>query len=351
MRPRLPDDTDLILHVGAPKTGSSAIQRHLCRHARELRDAGLHYPEHPLDANGVSGGHGELFTLLLGGQASSARQAIACHLGDARRLGCRLMLSAEGIFDRAADVVPLLPPSRLHVVCFLRHPVDAIASHHNQGIKRHFGTEPLSQAVEAIVSGEMANRGLTGEVLFDWLRACGRERITVLPYVEDGMTVDAVGRLCEFLGLPRPPAEPLINRSYTPAAVAFKRLVNRLPEPLIAAVDEALDRSLQTWSDSRGEARPKAADTLDPDRLAAFERHVAADVARLEAAFGLTLERCQPIESKETPSDAIEDVWRHVRRDADLAARLRAAVAEAARRGVAAEGFDDLVRLVGLADS
>jgi hypothetical protein len=64
----IPADARLILHIGAPKTGSSAVQRYCCEHAADLRRQGLHYPEHPLDANGVSGGHGELFALLLGGE-------------------------------------------------------------------------------------------------------------------------------------------------------------------------------------------------------------------------------------------------------------------------------------------
>ena len=126
----VPDDAELVLHIGGPKTGSSAIQRNFCLHAAELRAAGILYPEHPLDRNGISGGHGELFALLTGSQPASARRALAGHLAAARRDGCRLVLSAEGIFSQAARVCAALPTRSLHVVCLVRHPLDEIGRAH-----------------------------------------------------------------------------------------------------------------------------------------------------------------------------------------------------------------------------
>lgn len=349
MTPAIPDGVELVLHIGGPKTGSSAIQRHCCTHAAALREAGLHYPAHSLDANGVSGGHGEIFALLRGGQQASARRALACHLSDSRRAGCRLVLSAEGVYPWAADVVPALPAQAFHIVCFLRHPLDAIASHHNQGIKRHFGTGPLSQAVDAIVSGAFVNPTLSGRVLLDWLRHCGRERMTVLPYVEEGEPVDAMGRFLGLFGLAAPALGASVNRSYTPAAAAFKRLVNALPETLLVGFDEALDRSLQGYSDARGVPQPMAADLLDPERLEALERHFRDDVELLEQTFGIRLEprRRRPaagVATDDTPST----VWGHVCRDESLAERVRAAVDMAVREELPVEGLGDLARLVAL---
>lgn len=327
---RLPADAEVVLHIGGPKTGSSAIQRHCCTHAAELRAAGVHYPHHSLDANGVSGGHGEIFALLTGGQPASVRRALACHLADARRAGCRLVLSAEGVYPHAAEVVPALPTRSFHVVCFLRHPLDAIASHHNQGIKRHFGTAPLAQAVDALVGGSFVNPALSGRALLDWLRCCGRPRITALPYVEGGEPVDAVAEFRELLGMPPSGHAPRVNRSYTPAAAAFKRLVNALPERLLGGLDEDLDRVLQAYSDARVEPRPLAADLLDAERYEALERHYHADVAELERAFGIRLEprRLRPAPPGQA-ADTLPGVWRHVCRDEGLANRVRAAVAAA----------------------
>lgn len=345
---RIPADAELILHIGAPKTGSSAIQRHCCLHAAALRAAGLHYPPHPLDANGVSSGHGELFGLLLGGQAAAARRALACHLADARRAGCRLVLSAEGIFAHAAAVVRNLPTRRFHVVCMLRHPLDAIASHHNQGIKRHFGTGPLSQAAEALISRAHVNPTLSGGALVEWLGSCGRERMTVLPFIVDGRPVDAVAGFLGLFGLPAPSDVRPINRSYTPAAAALRRMVNGLPEPVLEGFDERLDRSLQAYSDARATPRPDVADLVDERQLAALERLFQPDVERLEAAFGIRLEVRSRSAGGGQPDggDTLDAVWRHVERDAPLAEAVRAAVAAAGCDGLGAEPLQELARLV-----
>lgn len=349
MQAAIPADARLILHVGAPKTGSSAVQRHCCEHAADLRRQGLHYPLHPLDANGVSGGHGEQFALLLGGQAAAARRALACHLADARRAGCRLVLSAESVLPHAAAVVAALPTDRFHVVCFVRHPLDAIASHHNQGIKRHFGTGPLSQAAAAILTGVHPNPSLSGAVLFDWLAHCGRERMTVLPYVVNGRPIDTTTAFLELAGLVAPADRAAaVNRSYMPAAAAFKRLVNALPEALLAEVDAPLDAALQAYSDARPEPRPMLEHLVDPEQHAALERHFREDVERVEAAFGIQLECRRPAGpiAAAAVDDTVEAVWRHVARDGRLAGRLRDAVGSATNTpGI--EGLGELVRIIG----
>ena len=37
----IPADARLILHIGEPKTGSSAVQRYCCEHAVDLRRPGV----------------------------------------------------------------------------------------------------------------------------------------------------------------------------------------------------------------------------------------------------------------------------------------------------------------------
>ena len=95
-------DTELILHVGAPKTGTSAVQRHFHAQADVLRRHGIHYPHHHLDANGVSGGHGDLLAQALAAGPIAGRQAIAQNLAAARRAECRL-LGRERVFASAGD--------------------------------------------------------------------------------------------------------------------------------------------------------------------------------------------------------------------------------------------------------
>lgn len=47
----------ILIHAGPGKTGSSALQKFLHSHRNELAAQGVLYPEHQLDANGISSGH------------------------------------------------------------------------------------------------------------------------------------------------------------------------------------------------------------------------------------------------------------------------------------------------------
>ena len=48
----------IIVHVGPPKTGTSALQYFLLRSHDKLKKVGYYYPNHQLDENNISGGHG-----------------------------------------------------------------------------------------------------------------------------------------------------------------------------------------------------------------------------------------------------------------------------------------------------
>ena len=342
-----PATAELVLHVGAPKTGSSAVQRHFCTHAEELGRLGVHYPPHPLDANGVSGGHGELTTLLLTGHAPEVGRRVRSHLADARRAGRRLFLSAESFLPHARGLSLAVPRRRTHVVCIIRHPLDALASHYNQGVKRHFGKGPLRQAVKVVLSGQLPNPTLSGTALFDWLERFGRERMTVVPYVAHGKAIDATATMLALLGLPPAPGEPAVNRSYTPAAIEFKRLVNGLPPEVLLPFDASSDASLQAYSDVRPADRPALEELLDEDEVAALERHFQPDVDRIAETFGITIDRLRPVPTaavRPGGADSLAVVWEHVAGDPVLAAAVRDAVVAAS--GDAGASIEALARII-----
>jgi hypothetical protein len=344
----IPAGADLVLHVGAPKTGSSAAQRFFCTRTAALARHGIHYPAHPLDTNGVSGGHGDFVMLLLDGQTAAARRMLERHVAAARRTGHRLLLSAESAFAHAERIVPILPTPRFHIVCVVRHPLDALASHHDQGIKRHAGRGSLEQAAMVVLSGQVPNSSLSGAAALDWLRLVGRGRMTALPYVVNGAAIDAPARLAEALGVTLPAGgEGAINRRYTPAAARLKLLVNHLPEPVLVPLDAEIDRALQAYSDAHRDAAPGADELLTPATLAALEAHFRPDVERIEAELGITLEyrRTTGRRAAAVPEDdSLAAAWAHVRRTGTLGERLPAAVAVALR----AESVPALEEIAGI---
>ena len=337
-------DTELILHVGAPKTGTSAVQRHFHAQADVLRRHGIHYPHHHLDANGVSGGHGDLLAQALAAGPIAGRQAIAQNLAAARRAECRLLLSAESAFLHPQAIVATLPTSRFHVICLARHPLDAVVSHHNQGVKRHRTKRPLRRLAAMILAAREPPRSLSGEPLFEWRACCGDERLTVLPYVVAGVPVDATAMLRELIGLPAEAPAGQVNRSYTPGAVELKRLVNHLPTKLLDAVDGEFDLRLQADADSRQEPRPTLTELLDVDTCAALDRVFRPTVDRLEAEFGICLGR--DVARPTTTIDTAEAVWSRLADDPVFAARIRAVVTAARAAESASPTFRELSRII-----
>ncbi len=344
----IPATAELVLHIGGPKTGSSAVQRMFCEQAAALRRQGVHYPPHPLDTNGVSGGHGELITKLTTAGGAAGRDELGSWLTDARRAGCRLLLSAENAWEHAAAIADAVRTRRFHVVCFVRHPLDALASHHNQGVKRHAGRATIVQATRAVLENRVPTESLSGDVLFQWLSVCGRERMTLLPYIESGRPVDAPARLARLLGVEcGQPVRPGVNRSYTPAAIEFKRLVNHLPPGAILPLDAPLDLRLQQYSDNSPVAGPGLRELVGDEMYGALERHFQPVVERLTAVFGIRLE-CRDAEPA-TAVDSPELVWRFVSEDHRLASGLRAATATALAAESPSSSLRALARIVAVA--
>lgn len=101
---------DILLHIGAPKAGSTFLQRALAQNRDRLAAAGIAYPgaggAHPGNAAGLSGLNADGFARLFAEAP-------------------RIVLSHEDLFGRAGDARGLALQARaegvrVRVVCFLR---------------------------------------------------------------------------------------------------------------------------------------------------------------------------------------------------------------------------------------
>lgn len=252
---RSTDAPDVILHIGAPKCGSSAIQRLCMAYRSDLLEHGYYYPKHSLDKNGVSGGHTQFAGALVNGKKEHARNTFHSWLGEARSKKATLLISAEALYGQHAALQSLCSGLRVSVIAFLRHPVDYLLGNHNQGIKRHMSTQRLANLLPEALS--RPTRHLVGEPLLDWADAFGDDQCRFMAYhsPRDGGApieksfLDALGLNNSDLIVAAMENAGTTNRSYVKTALELKRLLNTVLSELPDTLAHQIDWCLQGYSD------------------------------------------------------------------------------------------------------
>lgn len=139
----LPPSKRIILHIGPPKTGSSAIQKFLLDNVSLLKQKGIYYPQHSVDKNGISSGNQDaILEHNNKGELTINRSKIAALLNAFQTSSANvLLLSSEAFFKRANTLIRILP--NCEAIAFVRSPLDFVESIYNQSVKRHFVTSKI----------------------------------------------------------------------------------------------------------------------------------------------------------------------------------------------------------------
>lgn len=252
----LPQVQHVILHIGSPKCGSSAIQRFCIKNKEKLLELGYYYPEHSLDSNGVSGGHTQVAGALIKSDIELARKNLNAWLSEAKARNATLLLSAEAFYGQHNAVAELCEDVNVTVIAFLRHPVDYLLANHNQGIKRHMETRRLSELLPVQLSQQTDH--LAGLPLLHWADKFGDDNCIFMPYqspsagdppielqflMAAGMSEKDAKALTKSL-------DQITNRSCVKSALELKRLLNTVLPELPAQYAHEIDWALQSYSDS-----------------------------------------------------------------------------------------------------
>ena len=128
----------IIVHVGPPKTGTSAIQHWLQENFSALRQQGIMYPAHGIDDNGVSSGN---FLSVM--KMSTARNTyVPCYrltkqlVDDFVSSNAEtLLLSSEHFYYHLPALMSWLRDATF--VFYIRHPLASLESGYQQEVKRH----------------------------------------------------------------------------------------------------------------------------------------------------------------------------------------------------------------------
>lgn len=282
---------DVILHIGAPKCGSSAIQRFCVMHHDQLLSQGYFYPQHSLDKNGVSGGHTHLAGPLLKGDTEHAKRILQNWLAKAGQHKACLLLSAEAFYGQHAAIASLCEGLTVKVVGFLRHPVEYLLGNHNQGIKRHMSTQRLSELIPGVLSGSVSH--LVGMPLLRWADAFGDQNCRFLPYhppFEGSEPHER--RFLEMIGISTQHAKKWVstvttitNRSYVRSALELKRLLNTVLPDLPDAAAHQVDWSLQGYSDRATQEQAYRVGDLSLELRVKLNEHLLGQMAPVVARF------------------------------------------------------------------
>lgn len=232
---------NVFIHVGPPKTGTSAIQNWLHANTERLAQHGVHYPTHNMDQNGVSSGN--LLSLFdrEDDKSLSFNEEKAIETRDqAQQAGAHtLLLSSEFFFRRLNSVLSVFPDAK--VIAYIRDPLDVIESGYNQGVKRHYQTKPLKVSHEP--------KTATLDLLAKQVKQFGTDAFIIRPYdfslFEGGDIVTDFLSVLGLEGLTNHRAE-IINSSYVFEALEFKRWMNQFEHRQLHLL---LDRFLQGHRD------------------------------------------------------------------------------------------------------
>lgn len=228
----------VFIHVGPPKTGTSAIQNFLATNQDLLSNLGIYYPQHAVDKNGISSGN---YTSIY---SSTQRKVVdtdkvASLLNSFRNSkNSILLLSSEGFFDRMNEIAAAIPKAQF--IYYMRNPLDYMESTYNQSVKRQRNTEPLSISVKKPDLSKV-------KVLEKYIQANGTKNLKLRYYhpacFHSGDIVSDFFTAMGIDSIPRAKSKQ-INLSYSFEALEFKRQINRLnPSPYCQYL---LDKTLQT---------------------------------------------------------------------------------------------------------
>ena len=282
------ESAEIIIHIGSPKTGSSAIQKYCNNHRKTFLKYGVFYPEHGLDSNGISGGHWDLANYVVSRDLSKASEVLAGYLKQSKKNKCKLLISAESFFVRPDDLLSILPTDKFHIVTFFRHPIEAFRSHYNQGVKRHFSTNDIKTVASSI---EISRPGISGEVLLKWADLIGVNKISLLHYsVLNNGDFNSIKEFCDLLSLPYlAGGDKRINTSYTPCALEFKRLLNTVLDEKNAVLNSKLDVFLQKYSDSISVPFPSLKQLIGDEIHSKMHDYYHPIVSRIANRFSVNL--------------------------------------------------------------
>ncbi|GAA0856848.1 hypothetical protein [Aliiglaciecola litoralis] len=226
------------IHVGPPKTATSAIQNWLQTHRDVLMSHGVFYPEHTLDENGVSSGNVlDVFDRTFDKKLILSHKKVEKLVQHCEESSCdTLLLSSEFFFFQITELLEAFPQAKF--IAYIRFPLDVIESSYNQAVKRHAETKPLGLPQEP--------KAYHLNLLKKQLNEFGTDKFIVRFYEKDVLQgSDIVSDFISALNIDiAVTPSKVVNHSYSFDALELKRWLNNF---MPVDCQHRVDRFLQSY--------------------------------------------------------------------------------------------------------
>lgn len=221
----LTDDKRALVHVGPPKTGTSAIQAWLNASSDKLLKEGIYYPDHGADKNGVSSGNFEHLVSFTDndrrGYFDDEKLISTVHAFN--ESGCHtLLLSSEHFYYYLIWLFTRLQSAEF--VFYIRHPLATAESGFHQEVKRHKRTEPFKIPQDIgfnnlLFISELAKE-FNCKIHYRYFNQC---------LFKNGSLLDDFAS-CIPTKVSPPKTVQRLNTQYSPGAIALMRLCNKFAD-------------------------------------------------------------------------------------------------------------------------
>ncbi|MBU2877775.1 hypothetical protein [Aliiglaciecola lipolytica] len=226
----------ILIHIGPPKSGTSAVQKALSNNRDLLLQHGVDYPEHEIGPNGISSGNlTSILDLDQDGKWNVSRSKVSDLLERFKLSEAHtLLLSSEYFFYLTNEIAELIPNAKL--IAYIRCPLETFESSYNQSVKRHMRTTPVEFGKNLHLT--------TLNLLTEAVEKLGRKRFILRAYLSS-RDYDLIEDFCSAVNLPSlKSSKSNTNSSYTFDALEFKRWLNQFN---LEEIDGAIDQALQAY--------------------------------------------------------------------------------------------------------
>lgn len=233
------------IHVGPPKTGTSAVQKWLNANTSLLAQHSVLYPPHAVDKNGVSSGNVRNIYDIDDGKTLHLNQQRLDELLYKFESSDHniLLLSSEFFFVRMEELKAHIPQAIF--IAYVRNPLEVKESIYNQSVKRHFQINKIN--VKRRKRLTHLNR------LSEFAQAHKPESLCVrlfgYNYFKNG---NIVSDLLSVIDIDVKVSLPSVNGSYQFEALEFKRWLNQFElheqQPLIDGALQSYTKGISNYT-------------------------------------------------------------------------------------------------------